>query len=312
MSESGQGGRRDFLHTAARLALAASLGTLLPRSLQAAPVFSGGGREILTFSDGALTLPAGMVSADRPRDELAQALRAGGFPADQSVMPLNVTAIRDGDAYTFIDCGAGQRFLTGSGKLGSALEGAGIDRGKVTRVLFTHAHPDHLWGAVDEFDELLFPNAKYLISRADRDFWQSPQALKAVPEDRQSFVVGAQRILKTLGDKLDVFAPGAEVAPGIAAFDTGGHTPGHVSFEVKAGGESVMVLGDALTHPLISFAHPDWKPASDQEPDRAVATRRKVLDDMASRKLRVIGYHLPNNGAGRVERAGSAYRFVTG
>src|SRR5690606_4816786 len=115
----------------------------------------------------------------------------------------------------------------------------------VTRVLFTHAHPDHLWGAVDEFDELLFPSAKYLVSRADRDFWLSSQALKSVPEDRQSFVVGAQRILKTLGDKLEVFAPGAEVAPGIAAFDTGGHTPGHVSFEVKAGNESVMVLGDA-------------------------------------------------------------------
>lgn len=269
-----------------------------------------GSREIISISDGSVTVPAGMIARDRTPDELAATLRAGGFPVDVNRMPLNVSIIRDGDALTFIDCGAGGRFLEGSGKLASALDGAGIERDKVTRVLFTHAHADHLWGAVDEFDEPLFPNARWSMPQAERDFWMANDVLQKVPEAFHMMAAGAQRIIKQLGDKLETFATGAEVAPGIASLDTGGHTQGHVSFEVRNGSESLIVLGDALTHPLISFAHPDWMPASDQDGERAVATRRKLLDRLAAEKLRLIGYHLPGNGAGHVERKDAAFRFV--
>ena len=81
--------------------------------------------------------------------------------------------------------------------------------------------------------------------------------------------------------------------------DTAAHTQGHVSLELASG---LMVLGDALTHPIISFRHPDWRPAADHEPDRAIATRKKLLDRLSAEKLRVIGYHLPYPGTGGVER----------
>lgn len=70
-----------------------------------------------------------------------------------------------------------------------------------------------------------------------------------------------------------------------------------------------MVLGDALTHPQISFAHPDWQPASDQDAELAAATRRRLLDELGRTGMQVIGYHLPG-ATGRVERQGTAYRFV--
>jgi glyoxylase-like metal-dependent hydrolase (beta-lactamase superfamily II) len=57
--------------------------------------------------------------------------------------------------------------------------------------------------------------------------------------------------------------------------DTSGHTTGHICVELSSGGESVVVLGDALTHPVISFAHPDWMPAADHhDPQRAAAVRK--------------------------------------
>ncbi len=289
---------------------ATALAVCAPARAFAATIARLGAKEIISFSDGMVSVPAGLVARDRAPAELAATLRAGGFPADINRMPLNVTAIRDGDSLTFMDCGAGARFLEGSGNLAAAIEDAGIDRAKVSRVLFTHAHADHLWGAMDEFDEPLFPNARWAMPLAERDFWMDKNVLQKLPEAFQMMAAGAQRVIGQLGDRLETFRPGEEVAPGIAAFDTGGHTPGHVSFEVRGGNESLIVLGDALTHPLISFAYPEWMPASDQEGERAVTTRRKLLDRMAAEKLRMIGYHLPGSGAGQVERKDSAFRFV--
>ncbi len=292
--------------------LGASLLAPLATGARATTVAKLGTREILSISDGAVTVPAGMIARDRTPDELARTLRDNGFTPDVNRMPLNVSVIREGDNYIFIDCGAGGRFLEGSGKLASALDAAGIDRARVTRVLFTHAHADHFWGAVDEFDEPLFPNAKFAMPHAERDFWMAGDVLQKVPEAFHMMAAGAQRVIKQLDDKLATFKAGEEVAPGIAALDTGGHTQGHVSFEIQGGNDRFIVLGDALTHPLVSFAYPQWMPASDQDGERAVATRRKLLDRLASEKLRIIGYHLPGAGAGSVERKDSAYRFVAG
>ena len=290
---------------------AGALAVLSPHaSARATAIARFGSREILSISDGAVTVPASMIARDRAPDEVAKVLRSGGLPADVNRMPLNVTAIRDGGNIIFMDCGAGGRFLDGSGKLAAAIEEAGIDRNKVTRVLFTHAHADHFWGAVDEFDEPLFPHARWSMPEAERAFWTAGDILQKVPEAFQMMAAGAQRVIKTLGDRLDTFKPGAEVAPGIAALDTGGHTQGHVSFEIRSGNNGLIVLGDALTHPLVSFAYPGWIPASDQDGERAIATRRKLLDRLATEKLRIIGYHLPGSGAGYVERANAAFRFV--
>ena len=104
-------------------------------------------------------------------------------------------------------------------------------------------------------------------------------------------------------------AAASEWLPGIAAVETAGHTPGHVSFAFRSAGQEVMVLGDALTHPRISFAHPEWRPASDHDAERAVATRRSLLDRLHQEGVLAIGYHLPG-AAGRVERDAAAYRFV--
>ena len=93
--------------------------------------------------------------------------------------------------------------------------------------------------------------------------------------------------------------------------DTSGHTAGHICVELSSGRESVVVLGDALTHPIISFAHPEWMPAADHhDPHRAAAVRKTLLDKLATDRQRVIGFHLPFPGIGIVERSGSSYRFV--
>ena len=52
-------------------------------------------------------------------------------------------------------------------------------------------------------------------------------------------------------------------------------------------------------------------PAGDHfDPERAVATRKSLLDRLATDRTRVIGYHLPFPGVGHVARNGGAYVFI--
>jgi glyoxylase-like metal-dependent hydrolase (beta-lactamase superfamily II) len=106
-----------------------------------------------------------------------------------------------------------------------------------------------------------------------------------------------------------MFKPGDELVPGLRVIATPGHTQGHVSLELS-GGDGLVIGGDALTHPLISFQYPEWKPTADHVPEQAVATRRTLLDRLATDRSRLIGFHLPYPGVGVVERKDGGYRFV--
>jgi glyoxylase-like metal-dependent hydrolase (beta-lactamase superfamily II) len=138
----------------------------------------------------------------------------------------------------------------------------------------------------------------------------SDDVLTKIPADRQKFAPGAKRNLSRIKDKVRTIKPGEDIAAGLRAIDTRGHTQGHISIEIAGGREPLIVLGDALTHPVISFAHPGWTPAADHEPDLGAATRMKLLDRLARDRSPVIGYHLPFPGLGRVERKGGAFAFV--
>ena len=268
-----------------------------------------GGIKITTFSDGYLGLPTAMFATNVDEKQRAEALARAGQTEATVRSPLNVTLIETATDKIMVDVGSGPHFMGTAGKLVESLEGAGVDPESITKVVYTHAHPDHIWGTVNDFDELSFPNASYFISEAEWNFWMSEDVLTKLPKERHAFAVGAQRNLKAAKEQLKTIKPGKELVAGINVIDTSGHTPGHISLEVGDGQDVAMVLGDALAHPVISFEHPDWQPAVDQEPEKAVATRRKLLDKLASQKHRIIGYHLPEPGMGRVAKKGSGYKY---
>jgi glyoxylase-like metal-dependent hydrolase (beta-lactamase superfamily II) len=175
--------------------------------------------------------------------------------------------------------------------------------------VFTHAHPDHLWGIADDTGDLRFPNASYYIAEREWNFWMDPDAVNKVPENFRRFVLGAKRDLSRIKDKLRTVKPGEDIVTGVRVIDTAGHTPGHVSLEI-AGGDGLIVVGDVAANALVSFAHPEWRFAIDSIPELAIATRRRLLDRAATEKTRVIGSHWPYPGLGLVERKDGAYRFT--
>jgi glyoxylase-like metal-dependent hydrolase (beta-lactamase superfamily II) len=205
--------------------------------------------------------------------------------------------------------GSGDRFMPTAGKLWGNLKAAGIDRDRINKVVFTHGHPDHLWGAVDELDELMLPNATFYVAGMEWDFWTGDNAARGLPTERAGFVTGARRNYAAVKDRVKMVKANEEIVAGLRIIDTPGHTQGHVSLEL-AGGDGLIVGGDALTHPLISFAHPEWRPAADHVSDQAVRTRRSLLERLTTDRSKLIGFHLPYPGVGMVERKDGAYRFV--
>ena len=98
-------------------------------------------------------------------------------------------------------------------------------------------------------------------------------------------------------------------ATGTAQVDAPGIQQGSINLTYSEQ-DGLIIGGDALTHPIISFQYPQWKPVADHVPDQAVETRKKLLDRLATDRSKLIGYHLPFPGLGRVERKDGAYRYV--
>ena len=298
--------RRTLLQgSAAGLALTA---TGMP--VWAASELEFGTMKLQTFSDGFLTLPADFIFGPMPKDELAPILARHGVAPGPLQSVLNVTLLRSGDNLILFDTGSGPSFQQSAGELGAALEAGGIAPGDVTHVIFTHAHPDHLWGVLDDFDDTYFYEAQHMMGRVEWDYWFNPETVNTIVPTRTSMAVGARRRMETIEQAITLFDDGDEILPGIAARATFGHTPGHMSFELRSGSESAMVLGDAITTPHVGFERPGWESGSDQDPGAAAAARVRLLDQLTNEQIPIIGYHLPDGGIGRAERMGDSYRFV--
>jgi glyoxylase-like metal-dependent hydrolase (beta-lactamase superfamily II) len=304
--------RRTVLSGLAGMAALCSVGSV-PRRAWAAHGFTVGTFSVTVISDGTLSLPVSFVLPQADRKDVEGLLGTGAALEAALKSEVNVALVKAGEATVLIDTGAGPDFMSGLGKHADALEAAGIASDSVTHVVFTHAHADHLWGVIDPLDGgTRFPKARHLMTAIERDFWSAADAETRVPEAMRGMAIGTGRRLNTLADSIESIPPGTEIVPGLAIVDTAGHTPGHVSVRLQSGGSTLLIGGDVLTHRTVSFERPEWGWGADMDSDKAIASRRRTLDMLANERIPLLGYHLPWPGLGRVERQGTAYRFVAG
>lgn len=304
--------RRGVLGAGAGLGLAACLGPTWPAKAQSSRLHrvKVGAAEVTVISDGEMELPVAFFLPGRSEAEIEKAFGAGSVKQPIKAQ-VNIALVRIGDSLLLVDAGGGSDFMPGLGKLADRLGEAGVKPEQITHVVFTHAHADHLWGTIDPLtDDSMFESAKHVMVAAERDYWVRPGIESSMPESFRGMAMGTQRRLKAIAGRLVADRAGSEILPGVTLIDTGGHTPGHVSVRIESGGQQLMIGGDALSSAQVSFAYPDWRWGPDMDPDRAVSARRKLLDMLATDKTLLLGYHLPWPGLGRVERGGTAFRYV--
>jgi len=272
--------------------------------------FNIGDARITVVSDGHLGLGATGIATNASEDEIVAFLEAHKLSTTENYSHTNHTIIEVGDAVVLVDVGSGNRFMPTAGKLLSNLEAAGIDPSSITHVVITHAHPDHIWGIRDDFDEPIFPDAEYVISGAEHDWWMQDGLANEVAPEMQQFVVGAVNSLTADGLDWTRAEDGTEVVPGVRLISTPGHTVNHMSVVVESAGKQMIALGDAMTHAYASVERPDWHGGFDWDGPQASATRKGLLDMAAADGMAVLGYHFPFPGVGHIMRDGEGYRFV--
>jgi glyoxylase-like metal-dependent hydrolase (beta-lactamase superfamily II) len=77
---------------------------------------------------------------------------------------------------------------------------------------------------------------------------------------------------------------------------------------ISSGGEEALITGDFMHHPC-QIAHPEWSSAADSDPDEAHRTRDRMLAELSSRPVLVIGTHFAGATAGRIVRDADTYRM---
>jgi glyoxylase-like metal-dependent hydrolase (beta-lactamase superfamily II) len=300
--------RRKFLAGSAALAAV----PFLPWQAlaQASPhSFKQGDTEIVVLSDGKLEIPWSVVAPEASPEQIAEISKRLGFTGQNAEGATNVVLVKSGSDMILFDNGCGKNFAPTAGMLPENMAAAGIDPAAITKVVFTHGHPDHVFGTTKGDGALLFPNAAYYAGEIEWNFWTDPALAGKMPAEMGGMIMGVQANLGAVKDRVAMIKGGAEFLPGITAVDTPGHTPGHLSF-MLAGGEGLLLTGDATTNQIISFEHPEWKFAYDAISDMAIATRKSLLDRLATDKTKLLGYHFAYPGIGFAERKDSAYVYV--
>jgi glyoxylase-like metal-dependent hydrolase (beta-lactamase superfamily II) len=277
--------------------------------------YNVGDIEVTVLSDGFRMVPLDNYIMNASGDEIAAALREAGLATDRVKNTYAPIVLMTGGRRVLIDTGNGEAaFLQSKGErgtLGQSLAAAGIARNAIDTVVISHFHADHVNGLLAADGKPAFPHAEIKVPEAEWSFWMDDGEMSRAPNGRMSELFqNNRRVFDALGRKVTPYAWDTEVAPGVTAVGTPGHSIGHTSFIVASGGKSVFVQSDVTNVPYLFARHPGWRGFFDQDPAQAEATRRRVCDMLVAERMPVQAYHHPFPALGRVEKDGEGYRVM--
>src|SRR5579863_1485990 len=176
-------------------------------------------------------------------------------------------------------------------------------------VMCSHLHVDHVgWNTRLENGVWVptFPNARYLISQREWDYWRSAPGVASLTRTGDFITDSVLPVVKSgqaeLIDDRRGFSDTITIEPGH------GHTPGHFVVRLSEGGRQAVLSGDLMHSPL-QLRYPDWSTRFCVDPDLARVTRKRFLAEHCDRDVMIFPSHFPSPTGGFVRREGDHYRF---
>jgi glyoxylase-like metal-dependent hydrolase (beta-lactamase superfamily II) len=246
----------------------------------------------LVISDGTLMTPI------KHPESLAKKVPRY-FPEHGQVMDMNLLVIRTGENTVLIDTGMGVGNEATAGKMLENLRAADVKPGEIDTVILTHCHVDHIGGNADNNGKPNFPNARYVIHKAEWDYWKPRLSL---PKDKLNpheliHIEFMKRYLLPIMDKVDIISDKNEIVPGIGYLLAPGHTPGGMMLKIASGNKQLLCVGDLL-HDIIEAEAPHAYAIWDVDSDRASITREKVIPELIAANTYIFSAHLAFPGLG--------------
>ncbi|MGW0504437.1 MBL fold metallo-hydrolase [Micromonospora sp. NPDC003241] len=185
---------------------------------------------------------------------------------------------------------------------------AGVRPEDVDLVVNTHLHVDHVgWNTrlVDGDWVPTFPNATYLMPRADFHFWDPANHTQLgggvnenVFEDSVAPVHAAGQVL--------LWEDGHTIDANLRLEAAPGHTPGSSVLKLRSGDDLALFAGD-LIHTPLQIMQAGHNSCFCEDPATAVATRRRLLGWAADHHALVLPAHLSGHGALEVQHRGDEF-----
>lgn len=291
-----------------------------PKAEMQAPGFyryKVGETEVTVVTDGvrSFPLPDALVT-NASKDEVNAALEAAYMPKDMMTIYFSPIVVNTGSRLIVIDTGYGPAMAVKSdntaGLFQQNLAAAGLNAADVDTVIISHFHGDHVNGLLDGDSKPTFPNAEILVPAPEFAFWMDDGEMSRAPKGRmEGLFKNNRRVFNDdMKKRVATYEWDKEVAPGILAQGTPGHTVGHTSYVISSGSSSVYVQSDVTNNPALFVRNPRWHASFDQDGAKAEETRLKVYEMVAAEKLLMQGFHYPFPALGHVEKDGSGYRVV--
>ena len=242
----------------------------------------------MALCDGGAQYSLEAMVKNAPHVEVEAFLQTHNVAVDSIPTPYTYLHVNTGEHQILLDMGAGNLLPT-TGRLLQNLKKAGLSPESIDTIFISHAHPDHVGGAIDDRGEPVFSNATYFIWEREWHFWFSEEAPLLASE---SFIAFARQKLTPLKEKTILVEQEGEIVPGVGVLFAPGHTPGHMIVFVRSGDTLLLYTADTVLHPL-HLERPDWIPIFDILPAQAERSKHHIFDLAAVTKSLVLGQHFP-------------------
>ena len=235
--------------------------------------------DIIPLSEGTFTIDKTklFVPFDNSKDDL-QARPSGSLLVE--IQPFVVITPAD---ILLLDTGLG--FSAGDGRmqLHKNLVDAGIEPGRVTKVLLTHLHKDHAGGVTNnkERNQLSFPSATYFIQERELKFAFEKGFPSYIPEELDALRSSPNVVLLN-NDK-------GRITDSINYEVTGAHSPYHQVFWIKEQNEIIFFGGDEA--PQLQQMKHRFVAKYDHNGKKAMELRKEWREKGEKEKWKFLFYH---------------------